>query len=185
MFLGKFYLAATSLLLSPFFRSWSAWHFSRNVLWVYFCLPATTILRTNNTATWRKSKQKNTHQYLASLKALKHSNISTFDSSIRKLEHFNTWIQCIRTLVTTYIMKALWIKNGTMAVHLRRKFIDRRRFINTFGQGIRLKTHLKGYHDEVDSQKWRNSQSSTRIRERVWQIRSRSWKMWWCGWTSF
>ena len=35
--------------------------------------------------------------------------------SIRKFEHFN-----IRTLVTTYIMEALWIKNGTMAVHLRR-----------------------------------------------------------------
>ena len=50
-----------------------------------------------------------------SAKALKHSNISTFDSSIQKVEHFIIW-----TLVITYIMKALWIKSGTMSVHLRR-----------------------------------------------------------------
>ena len=39
--------------------------------------------------------------------------------------------------------------------------------------------------DKMDSQKWRNSQSSTRTSGRVWQIRSRSWKMWWCSGTSF
>ena len=115
VFLSTLYLAATFLLLSPFSRSLSGWHFSRSVLWVYFCFPATKIVRTNTTTTWRKNKQKNTHQYLASFKALKHSNILTFDSSIGKFEHFN-----IRTLSATHIMKALWIKNGSMSVHLRR-----------------------------------------------------------------
>ena len=115
VFLGTLHLAATSLLLSPFSRSLSAWHFSQSVLWGYFRFPATNILRANNTTTWRKNKQKNTRQYSASFKALKHSNTSTFDSNIQKFEHFN-----IRTLVTTHITKALSIKNYTMAVHLRR-----------------------------------------------------------------
>ena len=42
VFLGTLYLAATSLLFSPFSRSLSAWHFSHSVLWVYFRFPATT-----------------------------------------------------------------------------------------------------------------------------------------------
>ena len=107
VFLSTLYLAATSFLLSPFSRSVSAWHFSRSVLWVCFSFPATNILRTNNTTTWRKCKQKNTWQYLASFEALNHSNISTFDSGIRKLEHFSIWIQCIWTLAPTHIMKTL------------------------------------------------------------------------------
>ena len=88
VFLGLLYLAATSLLLPPFPRSSSAWHFSRSALWVYFSFPTTNILRRNNTTTWRKSKQKNTHKYLASFKALKQSYISTCDSSIRKFGIF-------------------------------------------------------------------------------------------------
>ena len=115
VFLGTLYLAATFLLLSPFSRSLSVWHFSRSVFWIYFYFPATKIVRTNTTTTWRKHKQKNTHQYSAIFKALKHSNISTFDSSIGRFEHFN-----IRTLVTMHVMKALWIINGSMSVHLQR-----------------------------------------------------------------
>ena len=88
VFLGLLYLAATSLLLPPFPRSSSAWHFSQSALWVYFSFPTTNILRRNNTTTWRKSKQKNTHKYLASFKALKQSYISTCDSSIRKFGIF-------------------------------------------------------------------------------------------------
>ena len=65
VFLGTLYLAAKSLLLSSFSRSLSAWHFSRSVLWVYFHFPATNIVRTNNTSTWGRDKQKNTHQYSA------------------------------------------------------------------------------------------------------------------------
>ena len=101
-----------TLWSSGFAWSLSAWHFSRSVLWVYFRFRTTNILRTNTTKIWRKNKQKNTHQYLTSFKALKHSNILTFDSSIRKFEHFN-----IQTLVTTHIMKAYWNKNGAMSVH--------------------------------------------------------------------
>ena len=51
MFLGTLYLAATSLLLSPFSRSLTAWHFSRSVLWVHFRFPVTNILKMNNTTT--------------------------------------------------------------------------------------------------------------------------------------
>ena len=58
----------------------------------------------------KKQAKEHTPVFEASFKAFKDSNISTFNSSIRKFEHFN-----IRTLVT-HIMKALWIKNGTMAV---------------------------------------------------------------------
>ena len=99
-------ILATYLLLSPFSRYLSAWHFSRSVLWVYFYFPVTNILRTNNTTRWRKNKQKNTHQYSASFEALKYSNISTFDSSIRKFEHFNTsiqWVLLNRTPTSTQL----------------------------------------------------------------------------------
>ena len=48
---GTLYLAATFLLLSPFSRSFSAWHFSQSVLWVYFRFPATNITRMNNATT--------------------------------------------------------------------------------------------------------------------------------------
>ena len=110
--LGTINLAATFLLLSPFSRSLSAWHFPPSILWVYIRFPATNILRTNNTTTWRKNNQK-THTSIQSVS--KHSNISTFGSSIWTFEHFD-----IRMLVTMHIIKALRIKNGTMSVHLRR-----------------------------------------------------------------
>ena len=80
----------------------------------------------------KKQAKEQTPVLEASFKALNHSNISTFDSSIRKFEHFN-----IRALVITHIIKALQIKNGTIAVHLRRSFIDRKRFINAFAPGVR------------------------------------------------
>ena len=57
-----------------------------------------------------------------------------------------------------------------MAVHLQRSFINKRRFINTFGQRIQSGNsyqRLLCLHDEMDSKKWRISQSLTRTTEQV------------------
>ena len=48
-------------------------------------------------------------------------------------------------------MEALWIKNGTIFVHLQRYFIERR-FINTSGQGIPSENSYQKFsclHDKV------------------------------------
>ena len=148
---------------------------------IFVFLPPTFWQRTITT-TWRKKQAKESTREFDQSQNISHWNILIFDTSIRKFEHFN-----VRTLVTTHIMKALWIKNGTIFVHLQRYFIERR-FINTSGQGISSENSYQRFsclHDKVGSQKWRNFQSSTRTRERVWQILSCSWKMWWCSWTSF
>ena len=61
-----------------------------------------------------------------------------------------------------------------------RDVIDRRKFINTFGQGIQSEDSyqkLSCLHDKVNSQKSINFHSSIRTRQRLRQICSRSRKM--------
>ena len=45
VFFGKAYLAATFLLLLSFSKSLSAWHFSQNILWLYWRFAATNMFK--------------------------------------------------------------------------------------------------------------------------------------------
>ena len=89
----------------------------------------------------KKNKQKNTQQYLASLQALKYSNISIFDSGIQKFEYFN-----IRTLVTRHIMKACESKMAHYLFISDVRFSIEEDLSTLLVKEYDLKTHIKGYH---------------------------------------